>query len=128
MTDLLKTIENVAGYYQTQYTLYGTLAAQDYVGDTTGDAGVPMPPGDIVGAYITLDSADDGNTTVVIENETQGTTATVTLDADTFTEDTTIDLSFEAGDELSISVGSVTTPGSEANVVLHHDVDTAPMN
>lgn len=128
MSDLKKSIERVSNYYSSSYALPGTLSARDYVGDTTNDDGVPMPQGTVEGVFVTLGTADDGNTTVVIENETTGTTHTTTLEADTYTEDTSISLYFSEGDELSISVGATTTPADDANVTLHHDIDTAPMN
>lgn len=126
--DVYKMLRRLADYLPLTYTLGGTLAAQDYVGDTSADAGVPLPAGTLDEIYVTLGSGDDGNTTVVLENETTGTTHTTTLDADTFTTETGIGLYFSEGDELSISVGAVTTPGSDANVQLRHKVDRAPMN
>lgn len=128
MSDLLKSVERLSKYFQHTVTLAGTLAAQDYLGDTSADEGVPQPQGTIEQVHVTLGSADDGNTTIVLENETTGDTHTTTLESDNYTADSSASLYFSEGDELSISVGNVNTPGSDAAVTLVHDVDTAPMN
>lgn len=87
-----------------------------------------MPQGTLDEARVSLASADDGNTEIQLENETAGTTHSFTLDADTWTTETGIDLYFSEGDELSVTVNSVTTPGDDANLTIVHQVDQAPMN
>jgi len=102
------------------YVLHGALAAQDYLGDTAGDSGVPMPDCTLNHVHYHLGSADDGNTDVVFHNETQGTSATVTLSTNT-EDDADLDLGFNEGDEFAIEVDSVTTPGSDLSLLVEYE-------
>jgi hypothetical protein len=129
MSDLLKSVERLSGYYTLTIPLGdATLAAQDYLGNTSGDEGVPLPQGSIEEVHVTLTADDDGNTTVQLDNETQDNNFSFGLNADSFTQHTSDSLYFSEDDELSLSVTSVTTPGDGLSVVVYVDVDTAPMN
>lgn len=127
--DLQKSAQRIGDYHYLVVPLGdATLAAQDYLGNTAGDEGVPAPNARLQEAHITLTAADDGNTTVQIDNETQNTNHSFSLDADTFTQETGIDLYFSEGDEVSVQVNSVTTPGDGLSAVLVFEVEHAPMN
>lgn len=129
ISDLGKSVERLGDYYEVTIPLGdNTLAAQDYIGDTTNDAGIPMPQGELEAARVTLGAADDGNTTVQIDNETANNNHSFDLDADTYTAETGIGLYFSEGDELSAQVTSVTTPGDGLSIHLRFKVDPAPMN
>jgi len=129
MSDLRKSVERLSGYYTVTVPLGDAiLTSQDYLGDTSNDDGVPMPEGDLQEARVTLTAADDGNTTVQIDNETADNNHSFDLDNDSYTAETGIGLHFSEDDELSVHVSSVTTPGDGLSMVLTFDVNTAPMN
>lgn len=128
-SDLRKSVERLSDYYTLTIPLGdATLANQDYLGNTSGDEGVPMPDGTLEELHVTLTADDDGNTQFVVENETQGNTASGSLDADSFTQLTGIGLDFAEGDELSVTVDNVNTPGDGLSAVAIHEVRGAPMN
>lgn len=126
--DIQKSVLRLAGYYTFTVPVAGALAAQDYLGDTTNDEGQPMPQGTLEAVRVNLSSTDDGNTDVQLENETTGTTHSYTLGTSAYEEETGIGLYFSEGDELSVAVTSVTTPGDAIGITLLHEVAPAPMN
>lgn len=131
--DIQKSVDRLRRYYTIEVPLGGTLAAQDYLGSTSGDAGVQVPQGTLESVDVTLSAADDGNTTVQIDNETQDNNVTFDLENDSYTSATPTDgsgnpLYFSEGDELSVSVSSVNTPGDGLSAILTIEVGAAPMN
>lgn len=126
--DVQKSVERLTEYYHVSVPLGGTLAAQDYLGNTTDNAGVPVPSATLDSARVTLSAADDGATSFTVHNETKNNTASFTLEADTYTEAENLDLYFSEDDELSVEVDAVTTPGDGLSLVLTFEVEPAPMN
>lgn len=122
--DTLETFR--AGRFDSlSYVLHGAFAAQDYLGDTAGGTGVPMPDCSLNGSHYHMGSADDGNTEVTVHNVTQSTSAAFTLDA--ATEGTAdFSLEFGAGDELAVEVTDTTTPGSDLSLLLEVEKDLLP--
>lgn len=127
--DVQKSVERLTEYYHVSVPLGDSaIAAQDYLGDTTNDAGVPVPSATLDSARVTLGAADDGNTSFTVHNETKNNTHAFTLDADTYTAETGIGLYFSEGDEVAVEADAVTTPGDGISLVLTFEVNPAPTN
>lgn len=124
--DLKKSLRRFAQYYQVSVGLPGTASAADYLGDTTNDAGSPMPDGTIEEAYVNFQTAPNTTTTITLENEATGTTHDIDVTS-AYHEETDIGLNFSDGDELSVAVTSA-DGGSDGHVSIHHEVDLTPMN
>lgn len=128
MSDLIKSFERIGGHYVVTVALPGTWAVADYLGDTTNNAGLPVPGGTLVDAFLNAQTSPNASSDVSIENETTGTTHTITVDS-TY-ETASPDLDFSDNDELSVAFTSVgaTAAGADGSLVLVFEVDKAPMN
>lgn len=105
------------------YTLHGTLAAGDYLGDTAAGTGLSMPDCTVTGVHYNAGTASGAGTDVTVHNVTQGTTAVFSPDAGA--ESVDVALAFNAGDELAIEVTAVdgTTAGSDVSLVVDYEAN-----
>lgn len=103
------------------YALLGTLAAGDYLGDTTNGTGLSMPDTNLETVHYNAATASGTGTSIDIHNVTQGTSASFTPSSGAGS--TTVDLDFNAGDELAIAVGATdaTTAGADVQLALEYD-------
>lgn len=121
-TDLGDTLQ-ARRFGAFSYVLAGTLAAQDYLGDTGNDTGLTMPGCTVTSVHVNAGTASGTDTNIQLENEATGETVAFTPDAD---EEVDIaDLDFGEGDGLSIAVTGVdgTTAGSDVSLALEYELD-----
>lgn len=126
--DVAKSVDRVRRFFTVTAALPGTWSASDYLGDSTADAGKKMPEGTLTSAHVNCQTVPDASSDLVVENETTGTTHTITVNA-AYVEETGIDIYFSEGDELSVYFSSVgaTVAGADGEVVVEFEIEPSPL-
>lgn len=121
-TDIGDTLE-ARRFDSFSYTIGGTLAAGDVLGDTTNGVGLPLPASFAGTLHYNAGTASGTGTDIVVHNLTQGTSATFTPGSASGTA--AVDLDFDEGDELAIEVAAVdgTTAGANVGLALELEQD-----